>query len=150
MNNENITQKLALLPEGLAESNLQSWNKIVKFFGSTEVVMGEYFPQLFGIYELVVIFSISEQAKLFRADESVYDLIISTTERHGLKSGEPLVRVFYRGGLMAQYEINGPVTNDKNLNVHERKSCSLEDDVMTNLQPMLNRLLNETRGKKNA
>lgn len=156
MNVDGIQQRLALVPQGLRESNIESWKKMVEFFegyADMEISISELLPK-FGhgyskIYELVREFSINEQAKLFRAGQSVYDLLISTTDRHGLKSGEPFVRVFLRGeALFIQYEIGGPITDDnENPNVQERKSCNSEDDLMPILQPMLDRLWNETREK---
>jgi hypothetical protein len=149
MTKYDIAQKLALLPEGMPERNLQSWKEMVEYFGRIPVSEGEYSPQLFGIHEILDVFLVSEQAKLFKAGKSLYDLIISTADGQEPKNGEPFLRIYYAGGLMARYEINSSI-KDKNLITHERKSCNLEDDVMTNLQPMLDLLWSETRGKKNT
>lgn len=149
MTNVDIAQKLALLPEGLVEKNLQSWKEMAEYFRRIPVSEGEDSPQLFGINEILGIFLMSEQAKLFKAGKALYDLIISTADGQEPQKGELFLRIYYAGGLMARYEINSS-KKDKNLIAHERKSCSLEGDVMTNLQPMLNLLWNETRGKKNV
>lgn len=158
MTKDDITQKLALLPGGVTEGNLHSWEDVALFYkGFIDNPLGDTLPDNFYdkvfpvLYKLVNDFSKTEQAKLYRAGQSVYDLMISTADKHGLKSGEPFVRIFFRGEvLIIQYEINGPITGDENLNVYERKSCRLENDLMSILQPMLNRLWDETRGKKNV
>jgi len=160
MTNNDVARKLALLPEGLAESNVQSWNKMVEFFsGPFDVVIAEYFPYTPQIYKIVTAFSMNEQAKLFRAGEQAYTLIISTADRQELKIGEPFLSVFIgRGFLTVQYEINEPYTAKEKSNISIRIFGSVEDEimtlsednVMTTLQPMLNLLWNETRGEKNA
>ena len=159
MNNDDITQKLALLPEGLAESNVQSWNNVVEFFGGPiDVVIAEYFPYTSEMHEIAIAFSMSEQAKLFRAEGQVYNtLIISTADRQERKIGEPYLRVFIgRGFLTVRYEINEPYAAKEKSNMNIRIMGSVEDEVMTlseenimtTLQPMLNLLWDETRGKK--
>jgi len=156
MTKDDLAQRLALLPEGMAESNLESWKKHVQFFKSfAESSLFNLLPDSsigiaqIKIYELVKELSMNEQAKLFRAGQSVYDLMISTADRHGLRAGEHFVRVsFERGSIVIQYEIAGPLTDGVNLNISERTYCSLEDNLMPKLQPFLDRLWNETRGKE--
>ena len=158
MTKDDVAQKLVLLPEGMVERNLASWEKQVEFFRSfADSSLFELLPESFigsaqkKIFELVRELSMSEHAKLFRAGQSVYDLMISTADRHGLKAGEHFVRVsFERKSIVIQYEIAGPLTDGVNRNISERTYCSAEDNLMLKLQPFLDRLWNETRGKKNA
>ena len=158
MAKDEITQKLALLSEGIVESNLRSWERIVSFYKScTDNPIGDILPENFYdrvflvISNLVNVFSKTEQAKLYRAGQSVYDLMISTADKHGLHHGDYFVRVtFEREIIFIQYETVGPIGDAENPNIYERYSCSLDDNLMTVLQTLLNRLWDETRGKKNA
>jgi hypothetical protein len=153
MNADDIQQRLALLPEGWAQSNLQSWNEVVKFFGGpVDVVIVEHFPYILDMYELAKAFSMSEQAKLFRAEGGSPDtLIISTTDGQ-VKIGEPHLMVFIdRGFLTAQYGID---EEGHKYNFIKRLSDNIYfrtgNSAITFLQPMLDLLWNETRGKKNS
>lgn len=151
-----MAQKLALLPEWLIESNLQSWNRAVEDFGMPVYVFhAEYFPFIPEMREVVVAFSKSEQAKLFRAEEHDGDitdtLIISTTDGH-VKSGEPYLIIFIHGGfLTAQYGID---EDRYKYNLYKRIQDNVKfktgNDAITFLQPMLDLLWDETRGKKNV
>jgi len=164
MTNDAITKKLALLPEGLAESNLQSWKETVEFFERpVDAMIGEHFPysnMLGGIATAVLK---TQQAKIFRAGERAYTLIISTADSQGLKTGEPFLYVDAdRGFLTVRYDMNerytAPYTVKEKSNIHIRIMGGVEDEIMTlsadnimtALQPMLNLLWDETRGKKNA
>src|SRR5688500_19601901 len=156
MNNDDITQKLALLPEWLIESNLQSWNKAVEDFGRPIYAFhAEYFPFIPQMREIVMAFSTSEQAELFRAEEHYADitdtLIISTTDGH-VKIGEPYLMIFIqRGVLTAQYGID---EERYKYNLYKRSEDNVKfrtgNDAITFLQPMLDLLWEETRGKNNA
>ena len=110
MNNQDITQKLGLLPEGLAKRNVHSWKDTVEFFERpVESMIGEHFPysNLVGKVALAVLKS--EQAKLFKAGEQAYSLIISTADEQELKIGEPFLNVDVdRGFLTVRYDINEP------------------------------------------
>jgi len=102
-----IVQKLALLPEGVVERNLQSWNDANTYFVQPyDAMMYEHFPYISEVHQVVLAFLQSEQAKLFRAEGgSPNILIISTTDRQ-VKIGEPYLSVHYgRGFLTAQYGI---------------------------------------------
>ena len=157
MLNGEVSQKLALLPEGIAERNLVSWKEIISFYKGFvnnpigDTLPGNFYDKVFSVlFNLVKDFSKTKQAKLFRAGQSVYDLMISTADKHGLKYGEYFVRVtFEKENIFIQYETVGPISDDVNPNIHERYSCSIDDDLKAILQPLLNRLWNETRGKKN-
>lgn len=160
MNKDEITQKLALLPEGLAESNIQSWNKMVEFFESpVDAMIGEHFPYSHLIGKIAYAFSMNEQAKLFRAGEQAYTLIISTADEQDLKIGEPCLSVSISNEfLIVRYKINEPNTAKERSNIKikimdfgEGEKMNLSQyNIMTALQPMLNLLWDETRGKKKA
>ena len=152
MTNDDITQKLALLPGGLAERNMQSWNEAVEYFGRpVDAFIAEYFPYTSEMQKVATVFSNSEQAKLFRAEGQTYHtLIISTTDGQ-VKIGEPYLMVFIAGGfLTAQYGIDEERFKYDLYKRISNNNLGVGDDVMTILQSMLNLLWNETRGKKNA
>jgi hypothetical protein len=159
-----IARKLALLPEGLAERNIQSWKETVEFFERpVDAMIGEHFPYSNMLGDIATAVLKTQQAKLFRAGEQAYDLIISTADSQGLKTGEPFLNVdIGRGFLAVRYEINEPYTTPYTVkeksNIHIRIMGGVkdevmtlsEDNIMTTLQPMLNLLWDETRGKKKA
>jgi hypothetical protein len=156
MNANDIQQKLSLLPEGIAESNLQSWEEVVSSYRDfvdnpiDSILPDNIYDKVFlVVYNFIKVFSKTEQAKLFRAGKSVYDLMISTADEHGLRFGDLFVRVTFEGCyIVVQYETTGPITENEDPNIIERRSCNLDDDLMIVLQPLLNLLWNETRGKK--
>jgi len=158
MTNDDIAQKLALLPEGIAEKNLGSWEPVVTHYKEfAEHPFGDILPNNFydkaypAIYKLVKDFSNTEQAKLFRGGTAVYDLFISTVDEHGLKIGDRFVSVtFSASNIIIKYEIAGPITLEENPNVIKRVNCGADENLMLKLQPFLNLLWAETRGKKNA
>ena len=158
MTNHDIAQKLALLPKGIAERNLQSWEPVVLHYKEwTEHPFGDILPNNFydkafpAIYKLVKDFSNTEQAKLFRGGTAVYDLLISTVDEHGLKIGDRFVSVtFNASNIIIKYEIAGPITLEENPNVIKRVYCEVDDNLMLALQPLLDLLWDETRGNKNA
>ena len=158
MKNDDIAQKLALLPEGIAERNLQSWEPVVSHYKEwAEHPLGDILPNNFqdkafpAIYKLVKDFSNTEQAKLFRGGTSVNDLFISTADEHGLRVGDRFVSVIFRASnIIIKYEIASPITLDENPNVIKRAYCGANDNLMLELQPMLDLLWDETRGKKKA
>ena len=151
MINDDVAQKLALLPEGAAERNIQSWRDAVEYFVVDNFVATVVIDSIINMGEVTLLLSKNEQAKLFRAEGKWdYNLIISTADGQEIKTGEPFLRIYIGvGGLWARYELNGSIT-DKDLDVRDRKLGGLEGDVMSILQPMLDLLWNETRGKKNA
>jgi hypothetical protein len=158
MMNDDIAQKLALLPEGIAERNLQLWEPVVSHYKEwAEHPLGDILPNNFldkafpAIYKLVKDFSSTEQAKLFRGGTSVDDLFISTADKHGLKVGDRFVSVTFRATnkIIIKYEIASPITLEENPNVIKRVYCEVDDNLMLELQPFLNILWNETRGKEN-
>ena len=89
---EDVAKKLALLPEGLAEKNIESWKNT--FLRYQKFYKTEYNEWVFPVLDLVQKIENTEQANLFRAGTSLYSLLISTAERHGMKDKEPFVSVF--------------------------------------------------------
>jgi len=141
MTNNDIAQKLALLPEGLAEENIQSWEHVVHYYEWISSSDSRHLPML----NLVQNLAESEQIKLFRGGTSLFTLIISTKEIHGLEKGDKsigvegypdddLVDIFYLG-----------TTEDES----ESFTCK-SSEGMSVIQPLLDRLWAETRGKKNV
>jgi len=141
MANDDITQRLALLPEGLAEENIQSWQHVLHHYEWISSSDSRHLPMLNVVHAL----SELEQIKLFRGGNSLFTLIISTKERHGLEKGDKsigidgnpdndLVDIFYLG-----------TTIDES----ESFTCK-SSEVLSLIQPLLDRLWSETRGKKNV
>jgi hypothetical protein len=138
MNVGDIQQKLALLPDGLAEENVLSWQHVAKLFGAfTRYEESPYNP----LYDLIQAICKSEQAKLFRAGMSAPALMISTKEKHGLEKGDAFIWL----GL----KDNNNLYIGYSANTDEVFVCK-NDDVLSMLLPLLDRLWNETRGKKNG
>lgn len=145
MTNNEITRKLAFLPEGLAEENLRTWQLALEMY-QLLCSRSEYSQVLIPIFEWAKSFSQSEQAKLFRTGVPGLYLIISTKEKHGLEHGDPYIVIDVDdenpGMVVISYSPNG-AENTENF------SCG-NDEIMSVLQPLLDRLWNETRDKKNA
>ncbi len=74
MTNDDIAQKLALLPEGLDEENIQSWQHVVHHYEWISSSNPRHLPML----NIVQTLFKSEQIKLFQAGISLFTLIIST------------------------------------------------------------------------
>jgi hypothetical protein len=145
MNTKGIQQKLDLLPEGLAEENLRTWQLALEMYQRL-CSMPVYSQVLTPVFEWAKEFSQSEQAKLFRAGVPGFHLTISTKEKHGLEPGDPAIDVDIDDErpemLVISYFENGTEQP-------ERLSCR-NDEIKQTLQPLLDRLWNETRGKKSA
>ena len=141
MTNGDIAQKLALLPEGLAEENTYSWDHVLRLFELHASYKGgeRYEP----FVEFIRTMYKSDQAKLFRAGVSVAVLMISTKEKHGLEKGDAHIFI---GSRIETVEIGYFTATADEADVINCKN----DEIMSTIQPLLNRLWNETRGKKNA
>jgi len=142
MTKDEISQRLVLLPEGLAEENIQSWQRIVKFFELMTSPPGtsRWTPML----DLVQSLSESEQAKLFRAGASLLTLMISTKEKHGLENGDAYIYISSKDEDTAEIGYRASHTQ-----MAETYDCK-NDELITESQLLLDRLWNETRGKKKA
>lgn len=143
MTKDDITQKLSLLPEGLAEKNIQTWQASMKAYERLVLDTGQSRYQY--LLDLVRRISKSEQAKLFNSFPDLWMLIISTRLSLdeslgngipfivvGVKNDEPTVVSYYTTTEQWEY------VDCKN------------NEIMPILQPLLDRLWNETLGKKNA
>jgi hypothetical protein len=139
---EDVAKKLALLPEGLAEKNIESWKNT--FLRYQKFYKTEYNEWVFPVFDLVQKIENTEQANLFRAGTSLYSLLISTAEKHGMKDKEPFVSVFIERNIKPSISY----WNDETKVIEQ--PLNPEDDWLFILQPFLDRLWNETRGKKES
>jgi hypothetical protein len=142
---EDNIQKLAQLPEELIEKNIESWKYVVSrydsFIKDNEPVNQGFLP----VFELAKMIVASELAKLFRAGTSLYSLLISTAEKHGLRDGEPFVAIdAWRNKSPRILYYRGQVK------VTESDPCETIEVLFESLQPFLERLWSETKGKDHA
>jgi len=136
--NSNLSSRESKLPQGLAEKNVESWKKVVVFF--REFASKENWEFLESMHELTEIMVKGENARLFRAGQSLYYLLISTAEKHGLESDEPFVSVQLEKNklwLIQYYESLGKST--------QSQTCSNNNEVLDVLQIFLDRLWLATR-----
>jgi hypothetical protein len=80
-------------------------------------------------------------SSLFRAGHSLYWLIISTAERHGLELGQPYVAVKLEQDCPVRIEYWNTMAGDI-LQSHE---CAQDEDTLLALEPFLTRLWNDTK-----
>ena len=141
MTNEEIAQKLTLLPEGLEEKNIKSWENVLRFYK-----MAASFPSnswLNPIVDMVQTVIDSGQHKLFQAGLQLYTLIVSVKEEYGLDAGDHHIRVdIDTNNLMEVWY--GTSSNDSETLIFD---CN---KIIVELKPFLDKLWNETRGKKNV
>jgi hypothetical protein len=142
---EGIVQKMTLLSEELIEKNLASWQSVISryesFIKDNEPVNQGFLP-VFGLTKKI---AKSELAKLFRAGTSLFPLLISTAEKHGLGDSEPYVAIdVWRNKNTRILYYRGQVK------VTESDPCESTDVLFERLQPFLERLWNETKGKNHA
>src|SRR5258706_15082559 len=84
MTNDDIAQKLVLLPEGIEEENLRTWEETIDYYQEAlqvnpEMISDEAVSIYKNLLNLVQTISKSGQEKLYRAYSSLSMLIISTT-----------------------------------------------------------------------
>ncbi len=145
MDANDTPQRLARLPESVAEENLRTWQLALEMYQrlcSTPV----YSQVLTPMFEWVKKFSRSEQAKLFRAGVPGLHLTISTKEKHGLEPGDSAIDIDIedeRPEMLVISYLGGDSEKP------EKLTCK-NDEIQQTLQPLLDRLWNETRGKENA
>jgi hypothetical protein len=142
---EDIRQKLTALPEGLAEKNIKSWEYVVLNYKNIIENNEPVNQGLLPVFKLAKRISTSEQAKLFRAGTSLYSLLISTAEKHGLKDGEPFIAIDTWRSRSPKVEYW-----QGNNRVAESALCDSADSLAMALQPFLERLWSETRDKENT
>jgi hypothetical protein len=156
MTNDDIAHKLALLPEGLSEANLQTWQETIDYYqkaiqinpeiqidpemNSSKIISGYKH-----LLDLVLAISKTGQEKLFRIDSSLWMIKISTqtSERVGERQGFPFIVIDLKSDVLSIVGYYDPTTSWK------ITEC-MNDEIMPALQPLLDKLWNETRGKKNA
>lgn len=148
MTNNDIAQKLALLPEGLAEENFRTWQLALEAYQKL-CSRSEYSQVLTPMFVWAKRFIQSEQAKLFRAGVPGLCLLISTKEKHGLEHGDPYVAIDVNDENLEMVIVSYFVSGTERTGAIE-SIISKNNEIMPTLQPLLNRLWNETRGKKNA
>lgn len=142
MTNNDIAQKLTLLPEGLAEENFETWQRVLEW-NQELTSFPEYAQVLTPMIDFITGFLKSEQTKLFRAGLPGLTLMISTKEKHGLEKDDPYVFIDINDG--SSMIVGYCDASQKS----ESQSCK-NNEVISAVQPFLNRLWNETRGKKNV
>ena len=148
MTNDDIDQKLALLPEGLAEENFRTWQLALETYQEL-CSMPVYSQVLTPVFEWAKVFSQSEQAKLFRTDIPGFYLTISTKDRRGLEHGDRFIVIDVDDEKPELLIVSYFVKRIKGSETIESFTCK-NNEIMTALQPLLDRLWNDTRGKKNA
>ena len=130
------------VPDWLAERNLESWREIVNYYEDLERVSDASDTHLSPLLQLVRQFSIRDSARMFRAGQSLWHLIISTSEKYGLRDDEPSVLVtLVEKGRTFQLEYHRK-PGGRPL---EKLRCS-ETDVIQQLDRLLARLWDDTRG----
>ncbi len=140
MNVDNIQQRLALLPDGWAEENAQSWQKAVEYY--QRIVFDQPDSKFKYLLNLTQAIAKSDQAKLFRTYPSIWTLIISTSSmKEEPRYGELFIVVGVKDNDLTHVGYYG--LKEAIESIH----CK-NDEIMSALQPLLDRLWNETRGKK--
>ena len=137
-----IDQRLALLPEGWAEENTQSWQDAIQYYqGLVLDYPNSRFKYLLGLVQTILK---SEQAKLFKTYPSVWTLIISTSS---MKEEPRFGDLFLVLGVMNEYLTR--IVYVRTTGAPESVDCKSEE-IMPTLQSLLDRLWNETRGRKDS
>ncbi len=142
MDTNDIQQRLDLLPEGVAEENSRTWQLALEMYQRL-CSMPVYSQVLTPVFEWVKDFSRSEQAKLFRAGVPGFHLTISTKEKHGLDHGDSCIDIDVddkKPEMLVISYLGGDSERP------EKFTCK-NSEIQQILQPLLDRLWNETRGK---
>jgi len=141
MTNNHIAQKLALLPKGLEEENIQSWQDAVREYQWYVSNRAHSEPKY--LLDLVESILQSEDAKLFRVYPDKDLLILSTTTEEDRDYGNFFIVVRFIDENTTEIGCYRPTETVKSV------VCK-SNEILPTLQPFLDRLWNETRGKKNA
>ena len=142
MNTDDVQQKLALLPEGLVEENIQSWQHVVNMCEFYFAHGGDTRWHI--LIDLIQKLSESKQIKLYMGGLSLNVLMTSTKEEYGLEKGDAYFYVYVQDIDIA--EVGYRAANTQKAEIFKCKN----DELFIKTQPLLDRLWNETRGKKNA
>jgi len=153
MNKDDIQQRLSLLPDGLAEENLQTWQYAIQYYQQAvedfpEVIQHQPeaisdYPIYKHLLDLVQTISKSGQEKLFRVNPSLSMLIISVTTAMEKDYGDLFIVVDVRADNLPYVAYSG---RDEVIEFFE---CQI-NEIMPTLLRLLDRLWNETRGKNNV
>jgi uncharacterized protein YjbI with pentapeptide repeats len=125
-------------PKPLAERNLDSWKEIIAFY--EDFVAEPGWLRLMPLLRLVRHIAASEQARCFRAGQSLYHLVISTAPWYGLTDDDPSVVVTL--DPKGRFEIS---YLDRSGHTLAKQVCE-EDHGVAVIDPILARLWDETRG----
>jgi uncharacterized protein (TIGR02996 family) len=129
------------LPDWLADRNTASWQSMIGFY--EEFDRHPEWAFVAPLLRLVREVTGSETAKLFRAGQSLWHLMISTAAEHGLKQGDPFVAVTL-SEEGRQFDLDyWDTTGGESVS---RQSCG-EGEILTPLGQMLARLWSSTRGR---
>ena len=141
MTDDDMTQKLALLPEGLAEENVLSWQDARHYY---QQFIFDHADSIFK-YLLDLIESVLqiEEAKLFRVYPDKDLLILSTTTEEDRVYGDFFIVVRLIDESTTDIGCYRPTE------AVDSVVCK-SNEILLKLQTLLNRLWNETRGKKNT
>ena len=142
MTSDYIPQKLAFLPEDLIEENIQSWHHVVNMCELYFAHGGDIRWRV--LIDLTQKLSESGQIKLYRGGLSLNIMMISTKEETGLEKGDAYFYVYVQKGDVA--EVGYRASNTEKAETFECKN----NELFIKIQPLLDRLWNETRGKKNV
>jgi hypothetical protein len=137
----NFEDKASSLSPELIERNVESWQDIVSFFEMHSSFNAWEF--LVPVLRLVEQIANTELAKLFRAGQSLYHLMISTARKHGLEDGEPFVAVRLERNSPMRIEYWDTTGGD----ILQSDIRNPNEDVLLMLEPFLVRLWDETRRK---
>ena len=144
MSYEDIAQKLVLLPKGLAEKNVQTWQASVKNYERLALETGRpRYQYLLGLVQNILRL---EDAKLFNSFPDLWMLIISTrlSLDDSLGRGTPFIVVGVK-------DDNEPTVVSYTTTTEQSEYVSCKSNaIMPTLRPLLDRLWSETWGKKNA
>jgi hypothetical protein len=127
----------------LAVKNLKSWDRMVLFYEGHQT--SDYHEFTTPLLELVRRIAGTRRAERFRAGSSLWHLMISTAEKHGLKEHEPFVGVTTDQDLRYRIEYYSAFTR----RVDAAATCDTAD-VLGELDRFLARLWAETRGRDEA
>lgn len=141
MTNDDIARKLALLPEGLEEKNIRSWENVLRFYKTADSSPSNSW--LTPMVDMIQAVIDSNQHRLFRAGLQLSTLIISVKEEHRLDKGDHHIRVDINKNNSIEVWYGTSSYDSENLTFDGNKT-------VVELEPFLNKLWNETRGKKNV
>jgi len=132
MTSDEIAQKLARLPEGLAEENLQTWQRAINYYQN--IVSDHPGSRYMYLLDLVESISMLEEAKLFRVKPSAWLLVISTTTKEDQDYGDFFIVV----GLKDEDTTN--VVCSRPTETAYSVVCK-SSEIASTVQPLLNKTM---------